>query len=252
MSGEHNSALPPYKRKEVIGDSTLLLGSCFEIMPHLPKVDIVVTDPPYSENTHKNAKSNKSLQPEKKLLTFSALSDDAFIALCRESLRLSDGWVVMTCDYRHAALMYGAPEFIRLGAWVKPNPMPQLSADRPGQGFETILILHAGKRKKKWTRGGGSGIWTFPVINKSLIPTQKPIALLNALIRDFTYEGETVLDPFMGSGTTGMAAQSMGRKFIGIESNEEHFEIACQRFREAYAQSPLFAPHELLQHTTQQ
>jgi hypothetical protein len=47
----------------------------------------------------------------------------------------------MTCDYKHAALMYGAPEFIRLGAWVKANPMPQISADRPGQGFETVLIL---------------------------------------------------------------------------------------------------------------
>lgn len=250
MSGEQDNATLPYKRKEVIGDCTLLLGNCFEIMPHLPRVDIVITDPPYSENTHKNAKSNKSLQPDKKLLTFSALSDDIFVALCTESLRLSEGWVVMTCDYRHAALMYSAPEFIRLGAWVKPNPMPQLSADRPGQGFETILILHTGKRKKRWNRGGGAGIWTFPVINKSLIATQKPIALLNAFVRDFTYESEVVLDPFMGSGTTGIAAINVGRKFIGIESNEEHFEIACKRFQDAYDQLDLFTPHESPKHTT--
>jgi site-specific DNA-methyltransferase (adenine-specific) len=148
----------------------------------------------------------------------------------------------MTCDYKHAALMYGAPEFIRLGAWVKSNPMPQISADRPGQGFETVLILHAGKRKKAWNRGGGSAIWQVPVINSAQIPTQKPLALLNAFMSDFTQPGETILDPFMGSATTGLAAIKAGCSFVGIESDPEHFEIACQRLRDVYAQGNLFAP----------
>jgi DNA modification methylase len=74
-----------YRRKEVIGAATLFLGSCFDIFPILGPVDAVITDPPYAENTHRNAKSNKSLQPEKRLLTFSAITDDAFTLACREA-----------------------------------------------------------------------------------------------------------------------------------------------------------------------
>ena len=230
----------PFRRREIIGAATLYLGNCFDLFSIVEPVDAVITDPPYAENTHRNAKSNKSHQPDKKLLTFSSIPDEAFMQACRESLRLATGWVVMTCDYRHAALMYSAPEFIRLGAWVKPNPMPQVSADRPGQGFEAVLILHAGKQKKIWNRGGGAAVWQVPVINSAQIPTQKPIALLNAFVSDFTQPGETVLDPFMGSATTGLAAIKAGCSFIGIESDEAHFEIACQRIRDFYTQPDMF------------
>lgn len=144
-----------------------------------------------------------------------------------------------TCDYRHARLAYDLPEFVRLGAWVKPNPMPQISADRPGQGFETVLILHAGKVKKAWNRGGGSGVWTVPVVGDAEVSTQKPIALLRAFVSDFTTYGQTVADPFMGSGTTGVAAVEQGRAFVGIEQDPKRFDIACRRIEDAQRQGRL-------------
>lgn len=223
-----------------IGAATLYLGDCRDILPTLGKVDHVITDPPYSDNTHKMAKTNKGAGHGTKLVTFGALADEDFCDLCDELLQVASEWVVMTCDYRHAALRYQHPSFVRLGAWVKPNPMPQISADRPGQGFETVLITHAGERPKAWNRGGGSGVWTYPVANGAEVPTQKPLPLINAFVADFTAIGQTVLDPCMGSGTTGVAAVTQGRKFIGIEAKQEHFEIACKRIEDAQRQGDMF------------
>ncbi len=230
-----------YQRKEVIGNATLYLADCMDILPTLPKVDAVITDPPYSERTHKMAKTNKGKVHGTALVTFEALTDEDFNTCVRQWLAAAYGWCVATCDYRHARLAFDLPEFVRLGAWFKPNPMPQISADRPGQGFETVLILHAGERKKAWNRGGGSGVWTFPVMDSAEVSTQKPIALARAFVSDFTTYGETVADPFMGSGTTGVAAVELGRKFVGIEKDRERFDIACRRIEDAQRQGRLIA-----------
>jgi site-specific DNA-methyltransferase (adenine-specific) len=224
-----------------IGNATLHFGNCLEVLPSLPPADAVITDPPYDDRTHRMAKTNKGKGHGTKLVTFDALTGDEFEVAMRACLAASRGWVVATCDYRHAALAFNWKEFIRLGAWVKPNPMPQISADRPGQGFESVLILHSGLTKKAWNRGGGSGVWTVPSIDAASVPTEKPIALAKAFVSDFTLPGQTVLDPFMGSGTTGAAALGAGRLFVGIEQNEIRFHIACQRLELAQRQQRLFA-----------
>lgn len=227
-------------RKEIIGGCELYLGDCREILPTLSGIDHVITDPPYSDNTHKQAKTNRGSEDGgSQLITFDALSDAAFEDAVLACVGVAQAWVVMTCDYKHASMFYGSPHFVRLGAWVKPNPMPQISGDRPGQGFETVLILHAGKRAKGWNRGGGSGVWTVPVA-PSEVPTQKPINLALQFVSDFTAEGETVLDPFMGGGTYGVACVRRGRRFVGIEMNQERFEIACRRIEAATKQPDLF------------
>jgi site-specific DNA-methyltransferase (adenine-specific) len=210
-------------------------GDCREILPTL-KADAVVTDPPYTAHTHGMAKTNKGAGHGTKLVTFEALTPEDFCEVMRLCLAASRGWVVATVDFRHAPLVYGWPEFLRLGAWVKPNPMPQISADRPGQGFETIIVMHSGDTPKVWNRGGGSGVWTFPTERAALVPTQKPIELVEAFLDDFTAPGGYVLDPFMGSGTTGAACVNTGRNFIGIEANEERFAIACERIENAQRQ----------------
>ena len=228
-------------RIERIGNATLYLGDCREILPTLPKVDAVITDPPYAERTHKMAKTNRGKGHGTSLVTFAALTDSDFEECARQWLALARGWCVATCDYRHARLAFDWPEFTRLGAWVKPNPMPQISADRPGQGFETVLILHAGEVKKAWNRGGGSGVWTFPVIGDAEVSTQKPLALVRAFVSDFTNYGESVADPFMGSGTTGVACVDLGRSFVGVEKDPERFDIACRRIDDAQRQGRLIA-----------
>lgn len=211
----------------------LYLADCLDVLPTLGKVDAVVTDPPYSGRTHSMAKTNKGKGHGTKLVTFSAFDGDMFDRVVIACLDVSRGWVVMTCDYRHASRFFDHESFVRLGAWVKPNPMPQISGDRPGQGFETVLCLHSGQTKKKWNRGGGAGVWTVPVHCAAEVPTQKPIRLVRSFISDFTQPGETVLDPFVGSGTTGVASVEQGRFFVGVEANPEHFQIAVRRISEA-------------------
>lgn len=227
--------------RRVIGNAELYLGDCREILPTLPKVDTVITDPPYDERTHKNAKTNKGVGHGVKQVTFNALTGQEFCDVMRLCLESSAGWVIATCDYRHASLTFDWPQFIRLGAWVKPNPMPQISADRPGQGFEAVLVLHSLATPKVWNRGGGSGVWTFPSITSATVPTEKPIALAKAFVSDFTQPDSVVLDPFMGAGTIGEAALCAGRRYVGIEKNAAHFDIACDRIERAQAQERLFA-----------
>lgn len=223
-----------------IGMATLYHGDCMEILPSL-KADVVITDPPYSDRTHLMAKTNKGAGHGVKLVTFEALTPAEFGAAMRLCVTASRGWIIATCDFRHASLVYDWPEFVRLGAWVKPNPMPQISADRPGQGFETVIILHSGDTPKAWNRGGGSGVWTFAPVQDADVATQKPLGLATAFVGDFTVEGHTVLDPFMGSGTTGSACLQNGRRFIWIEQDAARFEIACRRIENAQRQERMFA-----------
>jgi len=231
--------MSPIKREVFVGPHRLIQGDALEVLPLLGPVDAVVTDPPYADRTHEMAKTNQGAGHGRKLISFGALSGPTFLRVADACLAASDGWVVMTCDFRHAALLYDRPEFVRLGAWVKPNPMPQISADRPGQGFETVAVLHSGRTRKVWNRGGGAGVWTFPVHSGALVPTQKPLGLVRCFVEDFTHPGDTVADPFMGSGTTGVACVMSGRRFVGVEADPAHFDIAVRRVSEAYAQPDL-------------
>lgn len=229
-------------RKEQLAENvTLYCGDCREVLPTVGPLDLVITDPPYSANTHQMAKTNKGIGHGTKLVTFGALADADFLDVVERALAVAGGWVVMTCDYKHAALLYGDPRFVRLGVWVKPNPMPQISADRPGQGFETVLMLHSGRRPKAWNRGGGAGTWTVPVMNGALVPTQKPLRLIASFVDDFSRPGEVIGDPFMGSGTTGVASVQAGRGFVRIEADPKHFDIACRRISDELRRPRLFA-----------
>jgi site-specific DNA-methyltransferase (adenine-specific) len=161
-------------------------------------------------------------------------------------LGMTKRWVIMTCDHRHAALTLDWKEHVRLGVWVKDNPMPQLTGDRPGSGYESVLMLHnAGK--KRWNGGGKAAVWQAASERDPRVvtqPTQKPLNLVLRFVTDFTDHGDTVCDPFMGSGTTGIACIRTGRKFIGIEKDEERFKAACKRIRYELAQGVLFSPRE--------
>lgn len=208
-----------------------------EVMPSLDAIDHVITDPPYGEVTHKGARTMKH---DGALIDFAHISDEQFMNVIDESLRLATRWVVMTCEWRHAAMLEtsGRP-LVRLGVWIKPNGAPQFTGDRPGTGWEAVAILHrAGK--KRWNGGGHHAVWHSNIVSGNH-PTEKPVALISRWIDQFSDSGETILDPFMGSGTTGVASVQMGRKFIGIERERKYFDIACERIEHAYAQGQLFA-----------
>lgn len=229
------------------GDVVLYRGDCLQVLPTLGKVDATITDPPYAEKTHAGARANRvGIVGGEKLITFQSLSDAQFTEVAQALLSCTRRWVVMTCDHRHAAITFDWPEFVRLGAWVKLAPMPQISGDRPGSGHESILILHKCGRKR-WNGGGRSAIYQELVIKNPAIakvPSQKPLRFVARLVADFTETGETILDPFMGSGTTGVACVQAGRKFIGIEICEDYFNVAKRRILAAQNDAPLFKGRE--------
>ena len=147
-------------------------------------------------------------------------------------------WAILSCDFRDAAALEACPpngwEFIRVGVWIKPNGMPQVSADRPGMGWEAIAFLHRTKpdgkpMKKRWNGGGRNSVFTHGVCRDAMYPTQKPVALVSEFVRLFTQPGDTILDQICGSGTTLYAAKELRRKAIGCDVSEEACALAEKR-----------------------
>jgi site-specific DNA-methyltransferase (adenine-specific) len=233
-----------------VGDVRLILGDCLDVLKSMDagSVDAVVTDPPYSAKTHAGARSRvitgRSALTEyagaTPLVSYAPLSMDDYLAAAKECVRVARRWVVMTCDWRHAAAAEAELPVVRLGVWVKPDAAPQFSGDRPACGWEAVLILHRPGRKR-WNGGGLPAVWRCGIQRKGVHPSQKPLPLLRQWIEQFTDEDETILDPFMGSGTTGVACVQTGRRFVGVEIDPAYFAIAERRVAEAQAACPLFA-----------
>ncbi len=227
-------------RVERIGDATLYLGDCRDILPTLGKVDHVFSDPPYgvteTHSTHLSSITLRNGEPAGQALGFSGITQEDLVSFAHEWVDIANRWVVFTCEWKHA---HALPHLVRLGIWRKPDGAPQFTGDRPGTGWEAVAILHR-EGRKKWTGGGHHAVWTIPKGVGDGHPTQKPERLLRSWIEDFTDSGETILDPFMGSGTTGVACAKMGRAFIGIEIDPGYFDIACRRIEAAYKQPDMF------------
>jgi site-specific DNA-methyltransferase (adenine-specific) len=235
-------------RIETIGDATLYLGDCRDILPALEGVDHVVSDPPYGDTaTHQNHLSKITLrngEPAGQALGFAGISAEELLALTQTWVETARRWVVFSCEWKHLHRLDEAGLLVRFGIWRKPDGAPQFTGDRPGMGWEAIAICHRPGRKK-WNGGGKHAVWTFPKGAGDGHPTQKPVPFVSQLVLDFTDEGETILDPFMGSGTTGVACAKLGRKFIGIEIEPKYFDIACRRIEQAYKQPDMFIERPL-------
>lgn len=218
-------------RVEKIGLATLYLGDCREILPTLGKVDAVVTDPPYGIGFPYNSYDDT---PE-------ALADlvGAFVPACRSMARR----VVITPGVSNICI-YPRPEWT--GAWTwettatfgklgysQWQPILFYGADLPGMGSVNGVLksdrIHftGGSAKIDHTKGEGH---TCP----------KPLTFVQRLLLRFSQEGENIMDPFLGSGTTGVAAVGMKRPFIGVELDPTYFDIACRRIEEAQRQGDLF------------
>lgn len=200
-------------------------------------MDVIISDPPYNAKTHRGARSQRSLSASS--INFDCITEEQFIEFCANAINLARRWVIMTCAWQHAAELEraGLP-LVRLGAWIKKGAAPQFSGDRPGTGWEAVAILHR-EGKKRWNGGGHHAVWACNVEHGEH-PTQKPLPLVMDWVSKFTDPGELVLDPFMGSATTGIACAKLGRRFIGIETSERYFELACRRITDAYRQLEIF------------
>lgn len=219
----------------------LYLADCREVLPTLGPVDHVITDPPYSEHVHAKlgAEGRADGMRRRERLDFQHLGQEDVNLLAGEFARVAGRWIVCFGDERTMSfwLRSGLP-WVRAGVWVKPDAMPQMSGDRPANGIDMVAVMHAPRAKgsgRMWWNGGGrTAVWTHNVVNPrgredKDHPTPKPLPLMLELVSLFTDEGETVLDPFAGSGTTGVACIRLGRRFIGVEREEKYAEIAAQR-----------------------
>lgn len=220
----------PYYQDENV---TLYHGDCREVLAGMAdqSVDAVITDPPYTERTHSKSRSYGGAKHG--IGEFAAITDDDLRDVLSEMGRVTQSWVIATLDYRHAFEFDAVPprglKCQRIGIWTKPSPMPQITGDRPGQGWEAISYMHRAEGRSKWNGGGLHGNYYLDVDRKQGHPTAKPLPMVQDWVRKFTNRGDTVLDPFAGSGTTLRAAVNEGRKAIGVELDERYCEIIAKR-----------------------
>ena len=211
--------------KVEIGDATLYLGDCMDILPTLDKVDAVITDPPYgiNENSKKAASRGKLAAPRdyEEFDWDKAPPDEALINAIRDKAKWS--------------ALFGGNHFNLppTSCWLVWD---KLNGDNDFADCELAWTnWPKAVRRIQWRWNG-----MIRQGNEDRFhPTQKPLTVMKWVI-DLCPKSDTILDPFMGSGTTGVAAVQMGRKFIGIEREPKYFDIACQRIEQAYAQQSLF------------
>jgi DNA modification methylase len=216
--------------KVEIGDETLYLGDCMDILPTLDKVDAVITDPPYGIGIDRAMAASSGGQSggmlAKKGNYIASGWDDAPMSLELAELIIQKGNDIIFWGGNY----YGLPASQCWLVWDKKVngnfadcELAWTNMKKPVCKFEWMWngMLRQGKEE----RNGH--------------PTQKPLALMAWCIEQ-TANPKTILDPFMGSGTTGVAAIQMGRKFIGIEREPKYFDIACKRIEQASKQVDMF------------
>jgi site-specific DNA-methyltransferase (adenine-specific) len=215
-------------KKETIAEGvTLYLGDCREILPTLERVEACVTDQPYGTGWVKGGGKNAgdfTAAGEKPAWDvwntdwIGLVKADTIAAFCPSS-RLRD--------------LFNAFGGGSLRTYVKSNPRPALGGDAPS--LEPIVVFPK-------VRFGSTQHFVAYNGDNQFHPTQKPLPLMCWLLEGVSAPGETVLDPFMGSGTTGVAAVQTGRKFVGIELEPKYFETSCRRIADAVKQQDLFVP----------
>ena len=209
--------------KVTIRDCVLYCGDCLEVLPTLGKVDAVVTDPPYGIGYVAEESSQRGITK------FPAIKGDDSLFDPTPFINANDCILFGCNNYCHAI-----PP--RQGQWyfwdkVKKNGLGVRIA-------EGEYCWHKRGTKPRAFRHLWSGAHRDSESGElSQHPTQKPVALLEWCIS--MVDAETILDPFMGSGTTGVACVKLGRKFIGIEIEPKYFDIACKRIERAYADQAL-------------
>lgn len=218
-----------------IGKATLYHGDCRDVLPSLPKVDLVLTDPPYgilniadgncsNQVVRKSARQQGSGALKNRLLNVSDVQwdvapDDEFFVWCKENSATQIYW---------GGNYFKLPPCRGVLVWDKEQPWENFSQVEIAW---TNISRPAAIFKSSATRGTPD----------KQHPTQKPLALMEWCLNLAPKTTSTVADPFMGSGTTGVACANMGKTFYGVERERKYFDIACKRIEDAYRQERLFA-----------
>ena len=208
------------------------------------KVNHIITDPPYNISKKNNFSTMKN---PRQGVNFGAWDNNfALLEWIEKFSKILDknGSFIVFCSYKFISDICRTCEISNLEVkdilvWQKNNPMPRNTNRRYVQDME--FALWAVKKGAKWTFNKPDNspylrsLYKFPVVagkEKTTHPTQKSLALMSEIIRIHTNPNDIILDPFMGSGTTGVAAVLEDRRFMGIEKDEDYFKIAKSRLEE--------------------
>jgi site-specific DNA-methyltransferase (adenine-specific)/modification methylase len=225
--------------KVEIGNATLYLGDCMDILPTLPNVDAVITDPPYGiDESSKKVASRQRKNGNSKSLADQRDYGDFDWDKAPPPQELIE---LMITKGDHQAFFGG--NYFTLpptSCWLVWD---KLNGDNDFADCELAWTnWPKAVRRLQWRWNG----MIRQGNEERYHPTQKPLEVMKWVI-ELCPKSDTILDPFMGSGTTGVAAIQLGRKFIGIEREERYFQIACERISNAVAQGQLFAPEPVKQ-----
>ena len=217
----------------VIGNATLYLGDCREVLPTLPKVDAVITDPPYGIKADTSMAASSGFQgggmkAPKRVYEASGWDDKPIADDLMSMVRSAGKWAVV-----FGGNYYAMPPARCWLVWDKENGDNdfadcELAWTNLPKAVRRIRFMWNGMLRANGEQRGDH-------------PTQKPIGVMAWAISHVPAPNQTILDPFMGSGTTGVACMNLGRSFIGIEREVKYFEIACRRIEDAQRQERLFA-----------
>lgn len=216
-------------REEIIGDCTLYQGDCLEVMPTLIGFDSVVTDPPFGMSF----KSNHRKKETEHIEIANDKNQDMLIWACGIAAQHSS---YVFCRWDN---LKDIPKPKSCITWIKNNhSMGDLKHEH---GRQTEICVFYSGEGHFFPKDRPNDVIKAERTGNNFHPTEKPVSLMEVIVR---WTDGTVLDPFMGSGTTGVACAKLGRKFIGIELEPKYFDIACKRIEEAYKQPDMFIEPE--------
>ncbi|MBA2720772.1 MAG: site-specific DNA-methyltransferase [Chloroflexi bacterium] len=220
---------------------SLHLGNCLTGMRTLAdmSVDVTITDPPYEAEAHTKGKrqgptSDGRVRVVDEAFTFAAITEATRLEVARQICRVTRGLALVFCQVEavsawQSAFVAGGMLYRRAIPWVKPDAMPSLHGRWPGQAVEMIVL--AGKPGAIAPIGGKARYYecTRERRDTRAHPTAKPLELMRQIVADFSDPDDLVLDPFAGSGSTGVACRMLGRRFIGWELDSNYHAVATRR-----------------------
>ena len=228
-------------------DMKLLHGDCLELMKEIPdeSVDMILTDPPYLMSYKTNHRADKS---HRFCQTIIGDNDKELIAdFAKEAYRVLKNNTAMYCfcnsnhvDFFKEVIESAGFRIKNILIWVKNNWTAGDLKAQYGKQYEMIIYCNKGRKFIQGKRL--TDVWYFDRVssNRAVHQNQKPVDLLTQIIEKSSDVGDVILDPFMGSGSTGIACMNTRRKFIGMEIDEEYFTAARERIQQERAQVSIF------------
>ena len=239
----------------------LRLGDCLEVMKDIPNgsVDAIITDPPYGTTACKWdsvidfelmwEQLNRIIKPNGAIVLFGSQPFTSALIMSNAKMfryewiwqkNIPTGFTMaktspMKLHENIIVFSNGKLTYNKKGNYLKFNPQ-KTKRHKPIKGYavksDFLNDTDFDKKERIYTHKNPVSIIEYKKVKNGLHPAQKPLALMEYLIKTYTNEGETVLDFTMGSGSTGVAAKNLNRNFIGIEQDQNYFNIAEQRIKE--------------------